>query len=96
MQVRPYDDKEAEEYKMVLYRFAERCSFHLSDIQVLLRICFYSLPNETICQKNLSGSDYINFFGLALSLIVWCYLLMSCHAFFGDVLQFQLSDSVHR
>ena len=34
MQVRPYDDKEAEEYKMVLYRFAERCSFHLSDIQV--------------------------------------------------------------
>ena len=32
--MRPYDDKEAEEYKMVLYRFAERCSFHLSDIQV--------------------------------------------------------------
>ena len=47
-------------------------------------------------KQNLSGSDYINFFGLALSLIVWCYLLMSCHAFFGDVLQFQLSDSVHR
>ena len=34
VQVRPFDDKEAEEYKMVLYRFAERCSFHLSDIQV--------------------------------------------------------------
>ena len=34
LQVRPFDDKEAEEYKMVLYRFAERCSFHLSDIQV--------------------------------------------------------------
>ena len=32
--MRPFDDKEAEEYKMVLYRFAERCSFHLSDIQV--------------------------------------------------------------
>ena len=36
LQVRPYDDKEAEEYKMVLYRFAERCSFHLSDIQASL------------------------------------------------------------
>lgn len=34
-EVRPFDDKEAEEYKMVLYRFAERCSFHLSDIQIL-------------------------------------------------------------
>ena len=98
MQVRPYDDKEAEEYKMVLYRFAERCSFHLSDIQVE----FWSEYASIVCQmrlfakKNLSGSDYINFFGLVLSLIVWCYLLMSCHAFFGDVLQFQLSDSVHR
>ena len=36
LKVRPYDDKEAEEYKMVLYRFAERCSFHLSDIQASL------------------------------------------------------------
>jgi len=35
LEVRPHDDKEAEEYKMVLYRFAERCSFHLSDIQIL-------------------------------------------------------------
>ena len=72
MQVRPYDDKEAEEYKMVLYRFAERCSFHLSDIQVE----FCSEYASIVCQmrlfakKNLSGSDYINFFGLVLSLIV--------------------------
>ena len=49
MQVRPYDDKEAEEYKMVLYRFAERCSFHLSDIQVE----FWSEYASIVCQMRL-------------------------------------------
>ena len=66
MQVRPYDDKEAEEYKMVLYRFAERCSFHLSDIQV----GFWSEYASIVAKKKLSDSDYINLFGLVLSLIV--------------------------
>jgi len=35
LEVRPYERKAAEEYRMVLYRFAEKGSFNMNDVQVL-------------------------------------------------------------
>ncbi|XP_023344527.1 uncharacterized protein LOC111713814 isoform X3 [Eurytemora carolleeae] len=35
LEVRPSENKNAEEYRMVLYRFAEKCSFNMNNIQIL-------------------------------------------------------------
>lgn len=35
LEVRPFDKKTAEEYRMLLYRFAEKRSFNMNDIQIL-------------------------------------------------------------
>ena len=64
-QVRPYDDKEAEEYKMVLYRFAERCSFHLSDIQVCFGFSEFGLVSFALAEHQLPSQRYSGLFGKA-------------------------------
>jgi len=96
LEVKPHDKKTAEEYKMVLYRFAERCSFHLSDIQIL-SIVEEAVPAMSIALTS-HHSTRIHIVGENCqkpNKVLWAVANILC-PYFGTYRNWQLKDQCIR